>query len=503
MEKHNPIKKFITIIFFLILAAINLQAQSCFTRNWTGSGLDQMNFYITKATVNGVNLQIGDEIGVFDGTSCVGVGVLTQILSGGTVYLAIVTSKDDPDTPAKDGYTSGNPVSYRLCANGATVIITDIVTNYTSGSGVFSIGGTVVVELTGTASVPIAPIVGTITQPSCAVPTGTVVLGGLPSTGSWTLTRTPGSVTYPGSGIIYTVSGLDPGTYIFTVTNNGGFTSPSSGNVVINAQPVKPNQPGPITGNNPVCQGSSQTYSISLVSGATSYIWALPSGWSGSSASISISVTTGINAGSISVAASNSCGTSIPRTMNIGMFTKPSVTTSNVSDATLTTAVGGGDVTSDGGSDLSEIGVCWSTTANPTINDSRSSDGTSTGPFVSTLTGLADKVTYHIRAYATNCAGTGYGSDIEYFHTSTGTENIQKIEISAFPNPVTGILNIEYNSDIFKSINIKNSQGELMEKLKVISPRQQIDFSKFEYGLYFLEFVKQDGETKRLKVIKP
>jgi hypothetical protein len=189
--------------------------------------------------------------------------------------------------------------------------------------------------------------------------------------------------------------------------------------------------------------------------------------------------------------------------MNLGMVSKPTVTTSNVTDASLTTAVGGGDVTSDGGSNLSEIGVCWSTTANPTINDSRSSDGTSPGPFTSTLTGLADKVTYHIRAFATNCSGTGYGSDIEYFHNSTGSENIQTLEISVFPNPVNGMLNIEYNSDIFKSINIKNLQGKLLEKLKVISPRQQIDFSKFEYGLYFLEFVKQDGETKRLKVIKP
>ena len=44
-----------------------------------------------------------------------------------------------------------------------------------------------------------------------------------------------------------------------------------------------PAQPGTITGATPVCQGSSNTYSISAVSGATSNTWTLPSGWSGSS----------------------------------------------------------------------------------------------------------------------------------------------------------------------------------------------------------------------------
>lgn len=460
-----------------------------------------MNFYITKATVNGVNLQIGDEIGIFDGTACVGAGVLTQILSGGAVNLSIVASKDDPDTPAKDGYTSGNPVSYRLCANGATVVITNVQANYTAGSGIFSIGGTAVAELSGTAQVPTAPIVGTITQPTCAVPTGSVYLSGLPSSGSWTLTRTPGSVTYPGSGNSYTVSGLDPGTYTFTVTNTGGFTSPSSGNVVIDAQPVTPGQPGTISGATTVCQGLSQIYSISAVTGATSYTWTLPSGWTGSSASTSINAVAGTNGGTVSVASINSCGTSTIRTLNIIMASKPTVTTSGIHDASFSTAVGGGNVTSDGGVNLSERGVCWSTTANPTIYDSRSSDGISTGPFTSTLTGLTIGITYHIRAYATNCAGTGYGSDIDYYHNPTGIENLQNEEISVYPNPVSGMLNIEYNNDNFISINILNSQGVLMEKVKVVSPRQQLNFSKYEYGIYLLEFVKQNGESRRIKII--
>ncbi|MBL7818452.1 MAG: hypothetical protein JNL70_25800, partial [Saprospiraceae bacterium] len=55
---------------------------------------------------------------------------------------------------------------------------------------------------------PTAPSVGTITQPTCAVATGSVVLSGLPATGNWTLTRSPGGVTTTGSGTSTTISGL-------------------------------------------------------------------------------------------------------------------------------------------------------------------------------------------------------------------------------------------------------------------------------------------------------
>ena len=58
---------------------------------------------------------------------------------------------------------------------------------------------------------PAAPSVGTITQPTCSVATGSVVLNGLPATGTWTLTRTPGGITTTGTGTSTTISGLAPG----------------------------------------------------------------------------------------------------------------------------------------------------------------------------------------------------------------------------------------------------------------------------------------------------
>jgi hypothetical protein len=73
--------------------------------------------------------------------------------------------------------------------------------------------------------------------------------------------------------------------------------------------------PDTISGNTNVCQGSSQIYSISPVSGATSYTWTVPSGWTGSSTSNTITATPGSTGGTISITANNSCGKSVAQTL--------------------------------------------------------------------------------------------------------------------------------------------------------------------------------------------
>jgi uncharacterized protein (TIGR02145 family) len=81
-----------------------------------------------------------------------------------------------------------------------------------------------------------------------------------------------------------------------------------------------------------------------------------------------------------------------------------------VSSITETTAQSGGNVTDDDGRNVTAKGVCWSTSPSPTISDTHTSDGTGTGSYTSLLTGLSCGTTYHIRAYATNSAGTAYGA---------------------------------------------------------------------------------------------
>ena len=482
---------------------------------------------------------------------------------------------------------------------------------------------------------PAAPTIGIITQPTCTLATGSVVLSGLPESGTWTLTISPGGTATTGTGTSTTISGLAGQIYTFTVTNASGCTSETSANVVINAQPIM-----------------------------------------------------------------------------------PTISTSYIIDISLSTALGGGNVTSDGGSEIIARGVCWSTSQNPTTANSKTTDGNGTGNFTSHISDLSPNTTYYVRAYATNSACTAYGSDQVSFTTYNHdaivdidenyyniitigtqvwiTENLRTTKytdntnippvtdntvwaalitpaycwynndltykdtygalynwyaastgklcptdwrvpsdsdwtiltdylinngygygnsgdqigksmaaksgwttsatagtigndqasnnrsgftaipegdrspingdfsilgrdgtwwssttydignawsiglscnlstanrnycnktsgfsvrcvrdsiptlatttttsiIRIFPNPVTGILTIEYKDNNYTTINILNSVGVLLEQENVISPRQQLNFSKYKYGLYILEFVNPSGETTRIKVIK-
>lgn len=149
--------------------------------------------YSITGTYNAGNIftaQLSDASGSF--ASPVTIGTLTSTAAGtisGTVPV---------------GTAAGSGYRIRVISSNPTVTGTD--------NG----GDLTVNEILST------PTIGTITQPTCATATGSVVLNGLPS-GSWELTRSPGNITSTGSGTSTTISNLAPGTYTYTVigTNNG------------------------------------------------------------------------------------------------------------------------------------------------------------------------------------------------------------------------------------------------------------------------------------------
>lgn len=102
---------------------------------------------------------------------------------------------------------------------------------------------------------------------------------------------------------------------------------------------------------------------------------------------------------------------------------EPVLTTTVVTNITLTSATSGGTITADGGFPVTARGVCWSTLNNPTIANTKTSDGAGNGTFNSNLTGLNPNTTYYVRAYATNSEGTGYGNEIS-FTTQQGQEPV-------------------------------------------------------------------------------
>jgi len=129
--------------------------------------------------------------------------------------------------------------------------------------------------------------------------------------------------------------------------------------------------------------------------------------------------------------ATNSVGTVYgPETSFVSTATAPILSTTAASSIGKLDAVSGGTISSNGGSAITASGICWSTSATPTIANSKTTDGTTSGIFTSTMTGLAMGTTYYVRAYATNSIGTAYGTAQSF--TTLPFENVPTAA-----NPVT------------------------------------------------------------------
>lgn len=119
---------------------------------------------------------------------------------------------------------------------------------------------------------------------------------------------------------ISSMQAVNVGSYQVTQTVAGCVSPAATTNVLMSTPPATP---GPISGDTLPCVNSSYTYSVAAVPTATSYTWTLPSGWSGSSISNSITVTSTTTAGTISVRANNTCGSSAASSINTSILAIP------------------------------------------------------------------------------------------------------------------------------------------------------------------------------------
>ncbi|MEI7420845.1 MAG: glycine-rich protein, partial [Prolixibacteraceae bacterium] len=121
--------------------------------------------------------------------------------------------------------------------------------------------------------------------------------------------------------------------------------------------------------------------------------------------------------------------------------TAPILTTTAVSSLLSTTVSGGGNISADNGFTVTTRGVCWNTSTAPTTAGSKTTDGTGTGTFTSSVTGLTPGTTYYLRAYATNSMGTGYGNEVSFTTYTAGTiASNQTICATATPAVFTSTL---------------------------------------------------------------
>jgi uncharacterized protein (TIGR02145 family) len=132
--------------------------------------------------------------------------------------------------------------------------------------------------------------------------------------------------------------------------------------------------------------------------------------------------------------ATNSAGTGYGNEVSFTTLTPvvPTVTINPIDLITNVSARSGGAITSDGGAAILSKGIVWSTFPNPTISNSKTTDGSGLASFTSQMTGLLGDSVYYVRAYATNATGTGYSSQLNFTAA-------QAVLATVTTNPITSI----------------------------------------------------------------
>jgi uncharacterized delta-60 repeat protein len=318
---------------------------------------------------------------------------------------------------------------------------------------------------------------GTITGP-------TSICSG--STNGYSIAAVTGATSY-----LWTLPGGWSGTS--TTTSISATASSTSGNVTVAAQNAcgtstasslavtinpPPAMPGNISGPTSLCENSTNTYSISAVSGATSYTWTLPGGWSGSSTTTSISATAGINAGNVTVKANNICGSSPVRTLTIS--------TVNPAPSTPTISQNGNLLTSS----FSVNGYQWNLNGVPIPG------------------ATSQSYTYSVDGDYTVTVFDAIGCSATSNPLSTGIEEANEVDASSvFPNPNHGVFTIkaEFSHPQDIDVTVKNILGmeviSLHEKSITGNYTRQIEMKEMANGIYFLE-IKRGQQIGIKKIIK-
>lgn len=217
------------------------------------------------------------------------------------------------------------------------------------------------------------------------------------------------SVVVDANGSVYTTGwfsntvDFDPGAGTSNLTSNGFYD-------IFNQKMISgsfiPGQPTTIQGTTSICAGALTSYSVAAVTGATSYSWSLPGGWTGTSTTNSISVTTGSLSGVVSVYAVNGCASSFAQNLNVTVNAKPVIsvnsgTICSGSSFTLTPS-GANTYTYSSGSAI----------VSPTTTTSYSVTGTSSAGCISASAAVSSVTVFAKPAISVNsgsiCAGNSF-----------------------------------------------------------------------------------------------
>jgi uncharacterized protein (TIGR02145 family) len=191
------------------------------------------------------------------------------------------------------------------------------------------------------------------------------------------------------------------------------------------------------------------------------------------SSSIEITSSSGLNfnnngSGTNSIVRGYSCAVRCIR--NSGMeVLLPTVSTLEITGITTTTAIVGGNISSNGGAEITARGFCWNTNSEPTTDNNITIDSTGVGFWVSELAKLQPNTRYYVRAYATNSVGTVFGEQIEFRtleETSSHWPRDTETTVVDITNPATGKTWMDRNlgaSRVATSSNDTEAYGDLYQ----------------------------------------
>ena len=142
--------------------------------------------------------------------------------------------------------------------------------------------------------------------------------------------------------------------------------------------------------------------------------------------------------------ATNNAGTSYGNEITFTTLASlPTLTTTAISGIQNNSSLSGGNITSDGGSNVTVRGVVWSTSQNPTIAlTTKTNNGSGIGTFTSNLSGLNPNTQYYVRSYATNNVGTAYGNEISFTTTNVNYASMYPTGTVFCNNVVTAVVNV-------------------------------------------------------------
>ena len=276
----------------------------------TGTCSGNAHSQAATLTINSVPSAAGAITGTV--TVCQGQNGITYSISSVTGATGYSWTLPTGASIASGSNTNSITVSYSGAATSGNIIVTP--TN-TCGSGAASSPLAITVN-----QAPAQP--GTITGSNnvCANTSQLYSLASVGGATSYTWTLPSGWTGSSTTNSINATTGSTSGTISVTANNTCGSSAAQTLAVTVTSIPATP---GTISGILTPCAGSAQSYEIDVISGATSYTWSLPSGWTGSSTTFGIQTTVGSSEGTVSVTANNTCGSSAPATLTITPVTAP------------------------------------------------------------------------------------------------------------------------------------------------------------------------------------